>query len=30
VDLDIVWTTIEQDLPSLLPALEPAVVQIDH
>lgn len=30
VDLDIVWTTIEQDVPSLLPALEPAVAQIDR
>lgn len=30
VDLDIVWTTVSEDLPSLLPVLESALAQIDH
>jgi len=30
VDLDIVWTTVSEDLPSLLPILEPVLVQIDR
>jgi uncharacterized protein with HEPN domain len=29
VDLDIVWTTIEDDLPSLLSALDKALAEID-
>jgi len=29
VDLDIVWTTIEDDLPSLLRALDEAIAEID-
>jgi uncharacterized protein with HEPN domain len=30
VDLDIVWTTVSEDLPSLLPALESVLDQIDR
>ena len=30
VDLDIVWTTISEDLPPLLPILESALTQIDR
>lgn len=30
VDLDIVWTTVSEDLPSLLPVLESVLAQIDH
>jgi uncharacterized protein with HEPN domain len=30
VDLDIVWTTVSEDLPSLLPIIESALAQIDH
>src|SRR5271165_5933303 len=30
VDLDIVWTTVSEDLPPLLPALESALDQIDN
>ncbi|HXB68762.1 MAG TPA: HepT-like ribonuclease domain-containing protein [Candidatus Acidoferrales bacterium] len=29
VDLDIVWTTVADDLPSLLPVLDSALVEID-
>ena len=29
VDLDIVWTTVSEDLPPLLPLLEAALAQID-
>jgi uncharacterized protein with HEPN domain len=29
VDLDIVWTTVADNLPSLLPALDSALVEID-
>jgi len=29
VDLNIVWTTIEDDLPSLLRALDEALAEID-
>jgi uncharacterized protein with HEPN domain len=29
VDLDIVWTTVADDLPSLLPILDAALVEID-
>jgi uncharacterized protein with HEPN domain len=29
VDLDIVWTTVVDDLPSLLPILDSALVEID-
>jgi uncharacterized protein with HEPN domain len=30
VDLDIVWTTVVEDLPPLLPVLESALAQIDR
>jgi uncharacterized protein with HEPN domain len=30
VDLDIVWTTVSEDLPSALPVLESVLAQIDH
>ncbi len=30
VDLDIVWTTIEDDLPSLLTALDEALAEMDR
>jgi uncharacterized protein with HEPN domain len=30
VDLDIVWTTVAEDLPPLLPVLESALAQIDR
>ncbi len=30
VDLNIVWTTVEEDLPLLLPALDSALVEIDR
>ena len=30
VDLDIVWTTVSEDLPPLLPVLESALTQIDR
>jgi uncharacterized protein with HEPN domain len=30
VDPNIVWTTVEEDLAGLLPALESALVEIDH
>ena len=30
VDLDIVWTTVSEDLPSLLPVLESVLAQIDR
>jgi uncharacterized protein with HEPN domain len=29
VDLDIVWTTVSDDLPALLPALDEALASID-
>src|SRR5712691_11854889 len=29
VDLDIVWTTVNDDLPALLPALDEALASID-
>lgn len=29
VDLDIVWTTVREDLPALLPALDQALASID-
>jgi uncharacterized protein with HEPN domain len=29
VDLDIVWTTVAEDLPSLLPVLDKALAEID-
>lgn len=29
VDLDIVWTTVKEDLPALLPALDQALTSID-
>ena len=29
VDLDIVWTTVSEDLPALLPSLERAITSID-
>jgi len=29
VDLDIVWTTVREDLPSLLPALDQALASMD-
>jgi uncharacterized protein with HEPN domain len=29
VDLDIVWTTVSDDLPGLLPALDEALASID-
>ena len=30
VDLDIVWTTVSEDLPSLLPIVESALARIDN
>jgi uncharacterized protein with HEPN domain len=30
VDLDIVWTTVSEDLPSLLQVLEAVLAQIDN
>jgi uncharacterized protein with HEPN domain len=30
VDLDIVWTTVSEDLPPLLPVLESVLAQIDR
>jgi uncharacterized protein with HEPN domain len=30
VDLNIVWTTVEEDLPVLLPAINAALVEIDR
>jgi len=30
VDLDIVWTTVAEDLPSLLPVLDSALAEIDR
>ncbi len=30
VDLDIVWTTVSEDLPPLLPVLEAALAQTDR
>ena len=30
VDLDIVWATVSEDVPSLLPALESVLAQIDR
>jgi len=30
VDLDIVWTTVSEDLPSLLPVLESILAQVDR
>jgi uncharacterized protein with HEPN domain len=30
VDLDIVWTTVAEDLPPLLPVLDSAPAQIDR
>jgi uncharacterized protein with HEPN domain len=29
VDLDIVWTTVAEDLPALLPVLESALAQLE-
>ena len=29
VDLDVVWTTVTEDLPALLPALDSALAVID-
>jgi uncharacterized protein with HEPN domain len=29
VDLDIVWTTVREDLPALLPALDQALASVD-
>lgn len=29
VDLDVVWTTVTEDLPALLPALDAALAMID-
>jgi uncharacterized protein with HEPN domain len=29
VDLDIVWTTVAEDLPPLLPVLESALAQLE-
>ena len=29
VDLDIVWTTVREDLPTLLPALDQAITLVD-
>jgi uncharacterized protein with HEPN domain len=29
IDLDIVWTTVTADLPSVLPALDAALAEID-
>jgi uncharacterized protein with HEPN domain len=30
VDLDVVWTTVSEDLPALLPALDAALGEIDR
>lgn len=30
VDLNIVWTTVDEDLPPLLPALDSAIAQMDQ
>jgi uncharacterized protein with HEPN domain len=30
VDLDVVWTTVSEDLPALLPALDAALSEIDR
>lgn len=30
VDLDVVWTTVTEDLPALLPALDAALAEIDR
>jgi len=30
VNLDIVWTTVTEDLPALLPALDSALAQLDR
>ena len=30
VNLDIVWTTVKEDLPALLPALDEALVAVDR
>jgi uncharacterized protein with HEPN domain len=30
VDLDIVWTTVAEDLPALLPVLDKALAEIDN
>lgn len=30
VDLDVVWTTVGEDLPALLPALDAALAEIDR
>lgn len=30
VDLDIVWTTVFEDLPPILPLLESALAQLDY
>jgi len=30
VDLDIVWTTVSEDLPSLLPVLDSVLAQVDR
>jgi len=30
VDLDVLWTTVSEDLPPLLPVLQYALDQIDH
>jgi uncharacterized protein with HEPN domain len=29
VDLDVVWTTVTEDLPALLPALDAALAKVD-
>jgi len=29
VNLDIVWTTVTEDLPAILPALDSALAEID-
>ena len=30
VDLDVVWTTVSEDLPALMPALDAALAEIDR
>ncbi len=30
VDLDVLWTTVTEDLPALLPALDAALAEIDR
>ena len=30
VNLDVVWTTVTEDLPALLPALDSALAQLDR